>query len=215
MLKSEPADPSRDAAAEWAATAAARDTPDMICPNPACPHLGRYGAPAELPDGTRACPACGGALARRFSPDTDDLEPGRLITVARFGEPCAAHLARGRLESEGVPARVIGEHLATLSAIFTDTGGLIRLEVPSQEVGRAVEILRRDHAGAAAAGEDAGNATTSMRVCRRCGSASIAAAVPIGPRGILARIIGALDPRRNQRLHCLTCGHRWRGAEKD
>jgi hypothetical protein len=179
----------------------------MICPNRSCQYLERYGAPAEWPDGTRACPACGARLEEETPAETGEPESMRLVAIAEFGEPHEAHLAKGRLEAEGVAARVAGEHLASLNALFADTGGVIRLEVAPADVDRAIEILDCDHSRTIA--DEVGEAPPqppAAAVCPRCDSASVVEEEPAGGT-ILGALLAALRGRRNR---CFTCGHRWK-----
>lgn len=180
----------------------------MICPNRSCQHLKRYGVPADLPLGTRSCPACGGRLEEEPAAGPGDQECVRLVAIVEFGEPHAAYLAKGRLEAEGVTARVAGEHVASLNAMFANTGGLIRLEVAPDDVDRAIEILGRDHREAIP--PEAGERPPSEAapaVCPRCSSASVVEEKRGG--GTLLGAVMALW--RGPGARCLTCGHRWRG----
>jgi len=179
----------------------------MICSNRSCPYLQRYGAPAEWPDGTRSCPACGARLEAEREAQSGDKEYARLVTVGEFGEPHEAHLAKGRLEAEGVPACVAGEHLANLHAMFTDTDGLIRLQVAPQDVERALGILGQDHSGTIGdAGAEAAPPPAVMDTCPRCGSASVVVEERAG-EGIFGLLLEALRGRRHR---CFTCGHRFK-----
>lgn len=180
----------------------------MICRNRSCVYLRRYGARAEWPRGTRSCPACGALLENDSPVDRGGSEPVRLVAIAGFGEPHEAHLAKGRLEAEGVPAFIAGEHLAGMNATFADTGGLIRLEVAPEAAEQALAILDRDHSSMFV-DEDSGaamrsSATTSLCPC--CGSASIVEEERAGG-AILKVLLEALSGRRRR---CFTCGHRWK-----
>jgi hypothetical protein len=178
----------------------------MLCPNRSCQYLQRYGTPAEWPGGTHSCAACGTRLEEERTAEAGEPEYSGLVVIAEFGETHEAHLAKGRLEAEGVMARVAGEHLASLNAMFSDTDGLIRLEVAPQDVERAVEILEQDHSGTIS-DEDVGVAPQppATTVCPRCGSASVVEDEP--RRGsIIGIILAALRGRRKQ---CFTCGHRF------
>ena len=181
----------------------------MICPNRSCQYLQRYGAPAEWPDGTRSCPACGARLEAERAAQTGDAEYVRLVAVAEFGEAHEAHLARGRLEAEGVMACVAGEHLANLHAMFTDTDRLIRLQVAPQDVDRALAILGRDHSGTIDEAGDEAAPPAVMAICPRCRSASVVAEEREGG-GILGLLLAAL---RGRRQRCLSCGHRSRQGD--
>lgn len=178
----------------------------MHCPNRSCQYLRRYGTPAEMPDGTRACPACGARLEEERSAGGAEREAARRVVVAEFGEPHEAHLAKGRLEAEGVMARVAGEHLASLNAMFSDTGGLIRLEVAPPDVERAIDILAQDHSGTISDEQvEVAPHPPPVTICPRCGSASVVEDEP--PGSLIGLLLAALRGRRER---CFTCGHRFR-----
>lgn len=63
-----------------------------------------------------------------------------LITIARYSDPMAAHLAKTRLEAEGIPVFVVDEHTVTMKPVF---GGIIgiRIQVPEEYARQAVAIL--------------------------------------------------------------------------
>ena len=178
-----------------------------FCPNPNCVNLQRYGSRAELPEGTRNCPACGAPSGQRTPGEPGYLS---LVAVARFGDPHAAHLARGRLEAEGIIARVRGEHLASMAAIASESGGLIRLEVAPYDVDRALAILH-DPTGAMPETIDAEPETAEgLRICPRCGSAAVEEAGRRESGRFIARIRVVLGRLWGRTWACLTCSHRWR-----
>jgi hypothetical protein len=68
-------------------------------------------------------------------------DPPALVTVARFATPWEAHLARTRLEFEGIEACVFEERLPPVSLLTGEPLALNRLEVFETDSGRAAEIL--------------------------------------------------------------------------
>lgn len=67
--------------------------------------------------------------------------PVDLVTVARFPTPWEAHLARTRLESEGIDACVMEERLPLVDLFSGELRALSRVEVHPEDAERAVEIL--------------------------------------------------------------------------
>jgi tetratricopeptide (TPR) repeat protein len=61
------------------------------------------------------------------------------VTIATFGSVGDAHVAKGRLEADGIPAFVLDEYAASTFGLG-QTGG-IRLQVRGSDVDRAVQIL--------------------------------------------------------------------------
>lgn len=81
-------------------------------------------------------------------PETSDgapVEAGKapLITVARFGTPWEAHLARTLLESEGVRCCVLEERMPAVHMLSAAPAAFNRLEVHQADAQRAGEILAR------------------------------------------------------------------------
>jgi Putative prokaryotic signal transducing protein len=83
---------------------------------------------------------------RRFADNVADFKLGPVmsnnyVTVAGFSQPVDAEIARGRLESEGIPAVVMGG-LSTSTLFGTSNiAGRVDLRVPGEHVARAVQIL--------------------------------------------------------------------------
>jgi hypothetical protein len=65
----------------------------------------------------------------------------KYVTVAGFTEPVGAGIARGRLESEGIPSFLTGELSVGAFAGLSNLGGKIELRVPAEHLARAVQIL--------------------------------------------------------------------------
>jgi hypothetical protein len=69
------------------------------------------------------------------------IDPTALVTVARFATPWEAHLARTRLEFEGVGACVHEERLPMINLLSGELTALNRLEVIAEDAPRARAIL--------------------------------------------------------------------------
>ncbi len=78
----------------------------------------------------------GGAL-----PEVDPADLTALVTVGRFFTPWEAHLARTRLETEGIEACVHEERLPMINLLSGELTALNRLEVIAEDAPRALQIL--------------------------------------------------------------------------
>ncbi|WP_242111888.1 putative signal transducing protein [Luteimonas aquatica] len=76
-------------------------------------------------------------------------------TVAHYIDPIEAHLARGRLLSEGIQAHLDDEHLACANWEWRLAVGGVKLRVLDIHAERARAVLRAMDAGEYALGEDA------------------------------------------------------------
>lgn len=114
-----------------------------------------------------------------------------------FEDEGMARLLAGRLEAEGLSARLVPYGMGL------DQHGMgWNVLVPSEELARAREIAAHDYSGEldeAPAGED------DEGPCPRCASRGTVQAPPSLPRRILAALAGA---RPRERRTCATCGAR-------
>ena len=67
-----------------------------------------------------------------------------LVTIARYSLPYEAHLARSRLDAEGIPAFVADEHTIGMQWLYSNALGGVRLQVPEPCVEEARRILAED-----------------------------------------------------------------------
>jgi hypothetical protein len=65
----------------------------------------------------------------------------RLVTIATFGTPFEAEIARGHLESEGVKAQVADGDLVTANWMYSAAVGGVKVLVPESQASRARGIL--------------------------------------------------------------------------
>ncbi|WP_097458626.1 putative signal transducing protein [Mangrovitalea sediminis] len=65
-------------------------------------------------------------------------------TVAQYAQLYEAHLARARLESEGLEVMIADEHTVTLQSLYADALGGVRVQVLDEDADRARAILEED-----------------------------------------------------------------------
>jgi hypothetical protein len=63
------------------------------------------------------------------------------VTVASYLDAMSAHIARGRLQSEGIPAFLHSVYHAELYWVITPALGGVQLQVPPSEAERARAVL--------------------------------------------------------------------------
>ena len=175
----------------------------MLCSNTECTYLLGHGTPAEIHG--ELCLYCGSPVPEEEGARSDSSPTE---TIATFREPHEAHLARGVLESEGLTPIVTGEHTASLG--YPEAGGAVRLEVPADQVERAMQVLEADHSADIEDMLDLELHPFQVPTCPTCGSASIEQARGSGLLSILQDLVSALAGRQ---WSCLTCGARWRGTQ--
>ncbi len=93
------------------------------------------------------------------------------IEIATYLDPLEAEIARGLLESEGIPASLADENLVRMNWSFALAVGGVRLLVPPEAADAARAVLERQRNGEY---EQALEQETGIPqgVCERCGSRS-------------------------------------------
>jgi hypothetical protein len=108
------------------------------------------GVPLPVPRGRWTCRHCGadwredqltGRPQLEPEPELAAVDPDEVVTVARFHTPWEAHLARTRLEAEGIEACVLEERLPVVNLLSGEMPALNRLAVGAGDARRALEIL--------------------------------------------------------------------------
>jgi hypothetical protein len=132
---------------------------------------------------------------------------GELVTFRTYIDPMEAQLARARLSSEGIDARVLDEGLHNVIMPGSVTG--IRLQVPEADLARAEELLR-ERPGEGARDDGEGSAVVRCPRCElaycfhermRVEGSSAATALMFFAAPLMLFV-----PRR---WHCHKCGHVW------
>jgi len=123
------------------------------------------------------------------------------VTVGWYLHPIEAEIARGRLESEGIPAFLHTQGHSQLDWPITLALGGIRLQVPPSAVGDAGEIL--------ASVEPLPD--NAEEICPECGAAS---AVPDDLSWKIAflavHVVHVPLPFTRGKRKCLQCGTKWK-----
>lgn len=104
-----------------------------------CGDCGILWKPDEVEGGRRLDAALEGSAAAL----AEAAGNATLITVARFGTPWEAHLARTLLESEGLRCCVLEERMPAVHMLSAEPAAFNRLEVRQADAQRAGEILTR------------------------------------------------------------------------
>jgi putative signal transducing protein len=78
------------------------------------------------------------AVESIIEPDAEDID---LVTVSIQWNPLQANLLRALLESHGIFAYVWGEHLASTNVILSTAGGGSQVQVRSDQVSQARELI--------------------------------------------------------------------------
>jgi hypothetical protein len=96
----------------------------------------------------------------------------RLTTVEIHTSPWEAHVSRGLVESEGIPAFRACEHHVWASWPMSLALGGVRLKVPEEQAAQALAVLARRNSGEFEAALLEQMPFESL-VCRECGSTTL------------------------------------------
>lgn len=129
----------------------------------------------------------------------------RLVAVALYPQPHEAHLARLRLEADGLRCVLQGEHMSGLA--WPPASG-VRVLVPAWQRDAAQRVLAECDAQTGSANWVTGDLDATR--CPRCGSLRVRdARVDASGRGFRWRVLGVPLPFLRRRASCRHCGHRW------
>lgn len=133
------------------------------------------------------------------------------VTVATFSEPVGAHLARTRLEAEGIPCVVRDEYLVRVNWLLSNAVGGVKLAVPSWEAERARDILRPRPRLVVVAGDDESPEDRGEMICPRCRSYDVYyTRFSRRAAGVFWLLFGFIVPWLNRRWLCKQCGYEWK-----
>jgi len=125
-------------------------------------------------------------------------------TVDRFFHPTDAHIAAGKLESEGIPVFLLGINHASANWLLSNALGGIRIQVPAKYVDDARKILA----------EIAKPSERDGPVCPQCGSSDTSAMSNSRKIAFLAVHFFSIPwPWRSDRRHCQSCGAEWESGK--
>jgi hypothetical protein len=135
-----------------------------------------------------------------------------LATVASFREPWEAHLFRGRLEFEGIPAMVAFENHVGVDWLWSDALGRVRVQVPRSWGSEALEVLSLCNAGIYAKELEAELGDLDDVKCPHCGSQDYTRRRPIVQLVLFLLVLFVLRvyyiPWKWLR-RCKVCGTKW------
>lgn len=132
--------------------------------------------------------------------------PG-LVTVETFTNPVEAHISRGLLESEGIPASLGSEHHVWASWHFSQALGGVRLQVPVGHAARARDVLARQRRGEYQEALELEQDVEQSR-CHNCGSTDLRftrSPVSMALLFLTLGISGLIFPPRINGVKCNSC----------
>jgi rubredoxin len=140
-----------------------------------------------------------------------------LVTIATYTDALMAHVARSRLESEGLLCFLADEHLIGMDWMYSNAVGGVKLQVRAEDARAARELLREGAAPEGLPDPTAGAETDDMEpdsVCPHCGGTSVVhknftrVSAAFSLVCSLIFFLPLFFFRKHHR--CKACGHTWR-----
>lgn len=135
------------------------------------------------------------------------------VTVASFISPWDAHIAKGLLESEGIPVVIRNEHHVSVNWTLSNALGGVLLQVTEENANRAQKVLESVHTGEPKQAIKQQFPDMVENVCPQCTSLNIKSRFPIGTIILLVFTLGftgIIFPPRRKNHTCLECGSEWK-----
>lgn len=125
------------------------------------------------------------------------------VPVGVYDNYVSAHIAKGRLEEDGIPCWLKDENTVTIDPILTNAVGGIKLMVGRADAEKAAGILRV-----------IANEEKAEHPCPRCNSLNIElVSTPRKASNWLSALMGlfltSYAPKVDMVYHCFDCGHEY------
>ncbi len=129
-----------------------------------------------------------------------EAQPKSWVTIQHFYHPTEAHIAAGRLKSEGIPVFLLGINHATANWLMATALGGIQLQVPGSVEDEARQILA-DSVSTECAEEE---------LCPSCGSSNTSVLSGSWRIALLAvHLLSIPLPWKKDRRLCSDCHNEW------
>ena len=135
-----------------------------------------------------------------------------LTTVETFISPWDAHIAKGRLEAEGIPVFIVHEHHIWANWIYSQALGGVKLQVPTNYAEEALKVIRSHIKGEYESSLPDELAEHNGNMCSKCGSTDFKSKYPIALVVLVILTLGLfaiIFPLRKDRHSCRNCGNEW------
>ncbi len=137
----------------------------------------------------------------------------KFVTVGSFTSPWEAHIAKGFLESEGIPVVVRNEHHIAANWMLSNALGGVLLQVTEDNAVRALKALDSVREGEAEKAIQHQFADMPENLCPECGSIKFNSQLSIGTIILLVctlGVAGIIFPPRREKHTCIGCGTKWK-----
>ena len=133
-----------------------------------------------------------------------------LVTLSSYRDPIDAELAKSQLESAGIPAVILDQHLVSIQWLYSHAIGGVKVAVDQHDLESARQVLSEDRCSDLLSIPESQSPPADGDVCPVCHSSAIRPSrlQRIAAAGSLATGLPLVMWRR--RWICTFCGHSWR-----
>jgi len=132
-----------------------------------------------------------------------------LVTVGRYINPVEAHIAKGRLEAEGITAYVQHEHHVWANWPISQALGYVKVQVNAEDIEVSRTVLEKCSAGEYALTENADDDNVTR--CPQCGGTEIRRSNWRWKLALWgAVLVSVAIPYTIYRVECVSCHHAWK-----
>jgi DNA-directed RNA polymerase subunit M/transcription elongation factor TFIIS len=135
-----------------------------------------------------------------------------LITVATFSQAVEAHIAKGRLEAEGIDCFIADENIVNMNWLYSNAVGGVKLRVREPDVKRALEIMKPGAVEAETTAKVIGD-EVGVR-CPKCNSDDVY--YEKYSKGLFFwswLLVGVPLPFLRRKWRCTKCGYHWKAKK--
>jgi DNA-directed RNA polymerase subunit M/transcription elongation factor TFIIS len=145
---------------------------------------------------------------------SDSDSDSEFVVAGKYLHAYEAHIAKGLLESEGIPAEVQDEGIIGVHWLLSNAVGGVKLWVRQADLSKALEVLSRGEPEDGVS-DLTPEATEDEEACPRCGSKSVSFQKLSKRLGGFSLILGIPIPVRRNRYRCDACGYSWKRGTRD
>lgn len=133
-----------------------------------------------------------------------------LVTVVAYTDAIEAHIAKGRIEADGIPAYIAHEHHIWANWFYSNALGGVKVQVLPQFVAEAKSILEAIKASTYEQLLELQEGSIEKEVCPKCKSEAIEAIRWSQKVALLVVWFTTLPiPYSRGSARCLVCGNKW------
>lgn len=133
-------------------------------------------------------------------------------TIASFINPLEAHIARGRLEAEGIPGLLVHEYHVWANWAYAQALGGVKLQVHKNLEQAAMPVMRAHFSGQYETALAAQGIEYTDNICNKCRSSHYKSelSVTLLILSLISLSIQVVLPVRKNNHTCNECRHKWR-----